>query len=254
MRAKKSLGQNFLKSKTIVSDILNTAKITSNDTVLEIGPGKGVLTKELLKKASSVIAIEKDSELIKYLNDIFSDEIKDGKLTLIHNDILKVNLSHLNLYSHSYKLVANIPYYITGQIFKMFLESNTPPSKIVLMAQKEVAERIVARDKKESILSISVKIYGQPKLIKKVPARYFSPKPKVDSAILLIDNISTPFKNEGDKKHFFKTLKAGFAHKRKLLKSNLECKIEILEKCNIEENARAEDLAIDNWMCLNKNI
>ncbi len=254
MRAKKSLGQNFLKSKAIVFDILNAANIKSNDIVLEIGPGKGTLTEELLKKAKLVIAIEKDDALIKYLADKFSIEIETGKLVLIHKDILDVNLSHLKLQSNSYKLVANIPYYITGQIFRLFLESNIPPSKIVLMTQKEVADRIVAKDGKESILSISVKIYGNPKLVKKVPARYFSPKPKVDSAILLIDKVSTPFKNSAEEKHFFKIIKTGFAHKRKLLKSNLECKTDIFNKCNINDSVRAENLNKNDWMCLSKYI
>jgi len=254
MKAKKSLGQNFLKSKSVVIDILNASKLNSNDTVLEIGPGKGVLTEELLKNVQTVIAIEKDDTLIEYLKEKFSYEIKTKKLILIHGDILNVNLSPYKLQAGSYKSIANIPYYITGQIFKLFLESNARPSKMVLMVQKEVAERIMAKDKKESILSTSVKVYGTPRLVKKISASNFSPKPKVDSAVLLVDNISSPFKNIKEEKHFFEILKKGFAHKRKLLKSNLDCNVDILNKCNVNEKARAEELSVENWVCLSKKV
>ncbi len=254
MRAKKSLGQNFLKSKTIIVDILNAASVTSSDTVLEIGPGKGILTEELLKTAGNVIAVEKDDILVDYLKKKFAVEIKTKKITLIHNDILNFELFSHKLKSNSYKLIANIPYYITGQIFKLFLESSTRPSKIVIMVQKEVADRITAKDKKESLLSISIKIYGIPKFVKKVPAKYFSPKPKVDSAILMIENISSPFENIQQKNHFFGILKKGFSHKRKLLKSNLECSEDILSKCNLGKTARAEELNVSDWMCLSKHL
>jgi len=254
MKAKKSLGQNFLKSKSVVVDILNASKLNSSDNVLEIGPGKGVLTEELLKNARTVIAIEKDGTLIEHLKEKFSCEIKTKKLILIHGDILNVNLSPYKLQAGSYKLIANIPYYITGQIFKLFLESNTCPSKMVLMVQKEVAERITAKDKKESILSISVKVYGVPRLVKKIAASNFSPKPKVDSAILLIENISSPFKNIKEEKHFFEILKKGFAHKRKLLRNNLGCESGILDKCGIDEKVRAEELSVKNWVCLSKKV
>jgi len=254
MRAKKSLGQNFLKSKAIVFDILSTAEITSSDIVLEIGPGKGVLTGELLKSARVVIAVEKDDTLVEYLKEKFSVEIKSKKLKLVHGDILDINLSSYTLKDGNYKLIANIPYYITGQIFKLFLESGVHPSKMVLMVQKEVAERIIARDKKESILSISVKVYGTPKLIKKVPASNFSPKPKVDSAILLIEKIFSPFKNIKEEKHFFEILKKGFSHKRKLLKSNINCSADVLSKCGIDEKVRAEKLSVKDWECLSKKV
>lgn len=254
MRARKSLGQNFLKSKTIVKDIVAAARVSPKDIVLEIGPGKGVLTEELLIHAKHVIAVEKDGELVSLLKEKFAEEIKSGKLELLHDDILSLNPKDYGLKTNEYKLIANIPYYITGQLFKMFLETDTRPSEIVFMAQKEVVKRIVASDKKESILSISVKIYGTPKYIKKVPARLFSPTPKVDSAILLIENIKSPFKNISEEKKFFTTLKKGFSHKRKLLKSNLGCSEETLKSCKIPVSSRPENLKVEDWVCLNSHI
>jgi len=262
MRAKKSLGQNFLKSKNVISDIVTTAEINSEDTVLEIGPGKGILTEALLEKAGKVVAIEKDDQLFFLLKDKFKNEIEKGKLELIHDDILKINPLEYGLKQGQYLLVANIPYYLTGEIFSSFLESNYQPKRMVLMVQKEVAKRIVAQDKKESILSISVKVYGEPKYIQKVAARNFSPEPNVDSAILLIKNISSKFKNRDEEKRFFEILKKGFAHKRKLLMSNLKLlpdinseKIEkVFEECNLPQKNRPENLSVDDWLCLNGKI
>jgi len=255
MRAKKSLGQNFLTSKEIAEDIIKTANLSKNDTVLEIGPGQGFLTEELLKKAGVVIAVEKDDLLVQYLEKKFREEIKTGKLILTHEDILGFNPSGYKLIASGYKIIANIPYYLTGQILRMFLEADAQPKKMVLTVQKEVAERIVASDGKESILSISVKAYGTPYYIKKVPAHLFSPQPKVDSAILSIDNISKRvFKNKKQERQFFETVKKGFAHKRKLLKNNLECRNDALMQCNIEENARAEKLSREEWGCLAEKL
>lgn len=250
IKAKKSLGQNFLKSETAILDIIEAASLSSPDVVVEIGPGKGVLTEALLKKAGKVIAVEKDDRLIDCLKEKFSEEIESGKLILVHEDILDFNPSGYKLKAVGYKLIANIPYYITGLIMRKFLEGEVPPSKIVLMVQKEVAERIVARDKKESILSISVKIFGRPKLVKKISASCFSPRPKVDSAILLIENISSPFQNLTEKEKFFEILKKGFSHKRKLLRRNLGGTDENLSACGINVNVRPENLSVSNWLCL----
>lgn len=255
MKAKKSLGQNFLNSKAVAKDIVHAAELSSADTVLEIGPGKGFLTAELLATGAQVIAIEKDDALIPLLSEKFSDAIAQGRLILIHKDILETDLAAQDLPKH-YKLVANIPYYITGQILRMFLEATMKPECMILMVQKEVADRIVARDKKESILSIAVKAYGTPKLIKKVPARYFTPTPKVDSAILAITDISNKhFKTPNDAEYFFKIVKTGFAHKRKKLAGNLrelfgEQTLAHLADAGIDPNARAENIAIAEWLSL----
>ena len=248
MKPNKYLGQNFLTSKKIVEEIIKAASLDSKDTVLEVGPGTGFLTEELVKRAGRVIAVEKDERMIDYLKEKFAN-VKN--LKIIHNDILKFKFHVLD-----YKVVANIPYYITSRFLRTFLE-NPPiggqPSKMVLMVQKEVAERITSG--KESILSISVKIYGQPKIIKKVSAKYFSPQPKVDSAILLIDNISKDFFRDINEKKFFELVKKGFSSKRKMLKNNLGLSnTECLTRCGISEKARAEDLSPESWKCLFKNI
>src|SRR3989344_5080984 len=182
-KAKKSLGQNFLKSESALRKIIEVGEMRQNDVILEIGPGKGKLTERLLENSEHVIAIEKDNELFEFLKEKFSAQIKNGSLVLIHDNILNFNASAYGLAPSAYKIIANIPYNITGAILKKFLTADRQPERMVLLVQKEVAERIVARDGKESILSISVKAYGEPKMVMKVPARYFSPAPKVDSAV-----------------------------------------------------------------------
>jgi 16S rRNA (adenine1518-N6/adenine1519-N6)-dimethyltransferase len=261
IKAKKSLGQNFLKSKGAISSIIRAGNIQPSDTILEIGPGKGVLTEELVKIAGKVVAVEKDDRLIEHLQEKFHAEIENGKLELIHQDILEWNRNRTPGVGHpvcdnGYKVIANIPYYITGQLIRQFLESESQPSLMVLMLQKEVAKRIVARDEKESILSLSVKAYGEPKYIETVPARYFSPAPKVDSAILLITNISKQ-KLSGagiSEKNFFTVIKAGLAHKRKVLVKNLEAafdktKIEkVFAQSGLGAKTRGEDLSLSQWL------
>ncbi len=264
VRAKKSLGQNFLTSQKIARDIVQAAKVDEEDTVLEIGPGKGMLTTELLATGANVVAIEKDAELIPILQEKFTEEIKSNQLKLIEGDALTV----CNRITNSYKLVANIPYYITGQIIRRFLTSENHPISMTLLVQKEVAQRIVGtvcnpitNSCKESILSLSVKTYGVPKYVAKVPARFFNPKPKVDSAILHIADISKDlFNNEISEENFFKIVRAGFAQKRKKLVNNLavlvpkEEVLNIFKNLNIEENIRAEDVPLGKWRSIAKNL
>jgi len=261
MKPIKFLGQNFLVSKSVVSDIIKAADLRPDDAVLEVGPGKGILTEALLEKVpqGKVIAVEKDKRLVELLTQKFR---YSKNFVIICDDILKFSIfnfqfsNKFKIQNSKFKIIANIPYYLTSRFLRKFLESDCQPSKMVLMVQKEVAERIVARSTplragKESILSISVKAYGQPKIIKKVPARYFSPAPKVDSAILLIDNISKKFFGDIDEQKFFALLKKGFSHKRKLLKNNLKIlDTECLTKCGIGKKVRAENLSLENWKCL----
>ena len=249
-KAKKSLGQNFLKSKPALNMMTNAGEVGNTDTIVEIGPGKGALTEKLLENGGHVIAIEKDRDLIDHLNERFATEIKDKKLEIINGDCLEYTPS-----SEKYKLIANIPYNITGAILKKFLSNTNQPERMVLLVQKEVAERIVARDAKESILSISVKAYGTPKYMMKVEKRFFSPAPKVDSAIIAITGISKKnFKNQEQENRFFEIVKTGFAHKRKVLKKNLEDAIpkekiaELFKTYNINEKVRAEDINLSNWL------
>ncbi len=266
-KAKKSLGQNFLKSTRALTQIVKAGEISPSDIILEIGPGKGALTKLLLEKVyppnseagqGRVLAIEKDRELVAHLKEKFSEEIGSGKLILLEDDIL--NFENHPVISGGYKIIANIPYNITGAIFKKFLSGDNQPKEMVLLVQKEVAERIVARDKKESILSLSVKAYGEPKYMGKVSARDFSPAPKVDSAIIAIRNISKEHLRGVSEDLFFSIVKAGFAHKRKVLIKNLEVLaprtflIKIWGKLGLSEKSRAEELPFETWQKLTEEI
>ncbi len=260
MRAKRSLGQHFLKSEHALSTIIGTSAAGVKDTVLEIGPGTGILTKKLLETGAQVIAVEKDDNLYEFLNEKFKKEIVSDQLTLIHDDILKF-IENSKLKIKNYKLIANIPYNITGAILKKFLETNYQPERIVLLVQKEVAKRIIGKPLggsaskwgKESILSISVKVYGTPRYIETVKAGSFAPAPKVDSAIIAIENISKKFFTDFSEKNFFAILRAGFKSKRKKLSSNLSTiftkdKVrEIFQKLNLDDNLRAEDVEIETW-------
>ena len=240
--------------------MVHAAHIAQGETVLEIGPGKGVLTKGLLKAGAKVIAVEKDPRSIEYMKENFGGEIAAGNLKLIEADILEISPKELGLEKENYAVAANIPYYITGEILRKFLTANDHPSRMVLLVQKEVAKRIVAADGKESILSISVKAYGEPKYIVTVPKRSFRPVPSVDSAVIFIDKISREFfiggqndKQNIDEKLFFDVVKAGFAHKRKVLKGNLTkiLPVQALDKLWIDKNwllgARAENFSLEHW-------
>jgi 16S rRNA (adenine1518-N6/adenine1519-N6)-dimethyltransferase len=255
-RAKKSLGQNFLKSSAIVAKMIHAAQLTAHDVVLEVGPGKGVLTRALLETGCRVIAVEKDSALVALLRETFAHEIASRRLTLVESDILKFNPVGYGLRSAHYKLIANIPYYITGEILRLFLSGAHQPERMVLLVQKEVAQRIVARDGAESILSLSVKAFGTPTLVASVPKKYFSPAPKVDSAVLLIANISRTNFTDADEARFFALVKAGFAHKRKVLTSNLseffdhDALAAFLKKRGRDVRARAENLSLPDWLSL----
>lgn len=238
MKAKKTLGQNFLSNPAIAESILRAGEVKKGDNILEVGPGMGFLTQALLNTGALVTAVEKDDRLIPHL------KVKFPNITLIHGDILE--------YSHSgeYKIVANIPYYITGEFLRRFLQDIAQPSLMILMLQKEVAERI-AQDDKESILSLSVKIFGTPKYIETIKAENFDPVPKVDSAILGIYDIKKP--GDVNLQRFFEIIHVGFAHKRKVLINNLE-KIapkEVLEKIwselSLNPKIRAEDIHIETW-------
>jgi len=245
------LGQHFLKSKDVVRKIIRPGEVSYRDTILEIGPGKGILTEELLKNAGSVFAIEKDTELFESLQKKFKSEIKQGKLVLINDDILSLKIENYKL--ENYKVIANIPYYITGAILKKFLTGEHQPERMVLLVQREVGERVVARAGKESILSISVKAYGVPKVVARVPARYFSPAPKVDSAILSITDISRHVfvKNKLNEERFWQIVKKAFAHKRKKLAGNLKGVVpnEILARFS---QKRAENLQLADWVSLSR--
>jgi 16S rRNA (adenine1518-N6/adenine1519-N6)-dimethyltransferase len=262
MKAKKHLGQHFLKSQSALAKIRDAADITPTDVVLEIGPGTGALTEILLAVAGKVVAVEKDRELIPVLEEKFAAEIASKKLELLEEDVMNFDPRVMSSYGgYSYKLVANIPYYITGAIIEKFLSTEYEPERMVLLIQKEVAERILARDHKESILSTAVKAYGIPKIIAKVPPGAFVPPPTVDSAILSIEGISRDFFKDPldseagcDETLFFAVMKSVFGKKRKQIGGSLaeflqdkERALAALEKSGIDAKTRPEDIALQTW-------
>lgn len=258
MKPKKSLGQHFLTSTKIVDDIVAASGVTKGNIVLEIGPGRGILTKSLLRAGAHVLAVEKDDGLIPELETMFASEITSKQMEIIHADILEAELPQIQ--KIKYKIVANIPYYITGQIIRKFLESEKQPDSMTILVQKEVAERVIARDKKESLLSLSVKAFGTPKLVRVVSAGSFNPPPNVDSAVLHIADISKEKLQGVGEKDFFEILHLGFAHKRKQLVPNLSEKypkekvLEALTVCNLLPTVRAEDIGIEVWIRLASHL
>lgn len=251
----KTLGQNFLINKGIIAKIISAASLSDADVVLEIGPGTGLLTFELAKTAKKIIAVEKD----KKLSVMLRDECEKHNITnieIIEDDVLVFLQKHFT--EKNYTVVANIPYYLTSALIRMLLELPNKPSNIILTIQKEVAQRIVAQNEKESILSLSVKLYADAKILFYISKGSFFPIPKVDSACIAITPKKT--RKKIDSKSFFLVVKAGFSSPRKKLFSNLANGLQIekslLEsiflKANISPNARAESLSFDQWLMLTK--
>ncbi len=255
-KAKKSLGQNFLKSEKALNQMITASEIKTGDFVLEIGPGRGALTKKLLSAGANVIAIEKDETLADELKFSLKDFVKNKQLEIIKADALTFIPGTQDKLKSGYKIVANIPYYITGALIEKFLTEKKQPSSVTFLVQKEVAERIVTKDGKESILSISIKVFGNPKYIATVPKGAFAPAPKVDSAIVHIANVSNDIfeKNKITEERFFEVVKKGFAHKRKQLGRNLDDVVEKnkFEECGIDLKTRAEELKAEDWVCLSR--
>ena len=254
------MGQHFLTGTWAARKLTEAVDVRREETILEIGPGKGALTRELLATGGKVLAIEKDEALVGQLNRTFAGEINSGALKIVAADIRDFKAERFGLTSSAYVLAANIPYYITGEIVRRFLETDIQPRAMALLVQKEVAERIIARDGKESILSLSVKAYGRPKIIAKVSRGNFSPPPSVDSAILLIDGISKTFFTDVSENGFFKVVKAGFASKRKFLANNLgvgfgkDEALRAIETCGLSQKVRAEDVPLLKWRELTQEL
>ena len=270
LRARKGLGQHFLVDRGVLAAILNTAELTTADVVMEIGPGLGILTKELAERAGWIIAIELDSKLVEMLKQTLAPF---HNVSIINEDVLKIEPSALIEQERgklpasienplSYKLVANLPYYITSPVLRHFCEAALKPRVMVLMVQKEVARAIVAQPGDMSILSISVQFYGKPEIISYVPARCFYPAPKVDSAILKIMMYSQPHVPVSHEKGFFEMVRAGFSAPRKQLVNSLAQglgleKIQVLsllEKADIAPQRRAETLTLDEWAGLEREF
>jgi len=251
MKAKKSFGQNWLRDEYVLDEIVKSAEIVKNDTVLEVGPGLGTLTQKLVATGEDVVAVEADKDLLPRLGSMFQGK---ANFELINDDILKFDLTKLN---KDYKVVANIPYYLTSNLLRTLLESNNPPSAMVLLVQKEVAQRIMAKPGQMSVLAFSVQYYAKPEYIMDVKKELFDPVPKVDSAVIKISRGQKPA-FEADIKKLFRLVKAGFGEKRKMLRNSISGGLGIetslvenlLEDCKLKPTARAQELSLKDWQGL----
>ncbi len=256
---KKSLGQHFLNSDYVPKKMCDAANLQAGDIVLEIGPGTGILTKEILARGARVVAIEADARAILSLEESFPDAIARGQLTIHHHDARTLVPSQFNLEKQGYKVVSNIPYYLSGHLFRSLLDTDCQPTTLVFLIQKEVAERI-ARDKKESLLSLSIKVFGDPTYICTVKRGHFTPPPKIDSAIVAIRDISQNNFAEISTKDFFQILHLGFGQKRKQLLGNLSNSFprpaleELFSDLKIPTTVRAEDLPLTIWLKLAQKL
>jgi 16S rRNA (adenine1518-N6/adenine1519-N6)-dimethyltransferase len=258
-KPRKRLGQHFLIDEAVLECILSAGELSPGDIVVEIGPGLGILTEGLAKRGARVIAVELDSKLISLLRKRLASF---PDVEIIHADILKVTPRQL-LQNHlpaselgrGYKVIANLPYYITSPILSHFLEARPQPSEVVVMVQKEVGEAIAAAPGKMRLLSVKAQFYSQPAIISYVPAASFYPPPKVDSVILRLDVYSRPPIEVSDVASFFDIVMHGFSAPRKQLRNSLAHSLEmppsqvasLLEKAGIEAKRRAETLSLEEW-------
>jgi len=261
-KPKKNLGQNFLKNYKVVENIMANADISEKDMIIEVGPGMGILTEELAKSGASVLAIEKDFNLIDKLR---KDLGKYKNLKITHQDILLFDPESID---GSYKVIANIPYNITSPIIRKFLESSHKPQEMILMVQKEVAERICAKagSSERGLLTLIVEFYADAEVLFSVPRTDFYPVPKVDSAVIKLTLNHKVHLRGGSYKVepelFFKLVKAGFASKRQQIHNSLAATLRwdkekvagLLEKSEIDPQLRAEDLTLDAWLNLYQNF
>ena len=263
LRARKRLGQNFLVDREVLEKVVSAAGLTPDDIVIEVGPGLGILTKELAKQAGWVIAIELDDRLAAILKQ---ELVAVNNLAVVNKDILKIDLATfleeqkvelpvLKEEPFSYKVVANLPYYITSAVLRHFLEASFKPRLMVVMVQKEVAEAIVAEPGNMSLLSVSVQFYGKPEIVSYVPAESFYPAPEVDSAILRVKIYPRPIIAVDDIDDFFGLVRAGFCAPRKQLANSLAQglglpkpeALSLLDRADIIYRRRAETLSIEEW-------
>lgn len=237
------MGQHFLVSRAVLEKIVAAADLSQKDTVLEIGPGKGVLTAELIKKAKKVVAIEKDKKLVQFLQHKFRET---KKLKIIQGDALKPSkLINYNIKTAKYKVVANLPYYITSRFLRIFLEEKeNKPLLMVLMVQREVAKRICEKTPNMNLLALSVQAFGKPKIIARVPRFVFKPSPYVDSAIIKITSISNSFfeKNKIKPREFFAVIRKAFSQKRKMLRVSLG------DRHSMFSTKRPQELSLVDWI------
>lgn len=243
MKANVFMGQHFLVSRAVLEKIVAAAELSQKDTVLEIGPGKGILTAELLKKAKKVVAIEKDKTLVQFLQHKFRET---KKLEIIPGDALKPSgLINYNIKKAGYKVVANLPYYITSRFLRIFLEEKkNKPLLMVLMVQREVAKRICEKPPNMNLLALSVQAFGKPKIVASVPRSVFKPSPHVDSAVIKITSISNAFfeKNKIKPREFFAVIRKAFSQKRKMLRVSLG------DQRSTFSTKRPQELSLVDWI------
>jgi 16S rRNA (adenine1518-N6/adenine1519-N6)-dimethyltransferase len=257
LHPKRSLGQNFLVDEHHLERIAQAADLTPGDTVLEIGPGLGVLTEQLAQQAGRVVAVELDDRLIEFLRSRFAAQ---PQVEIVHGDILELDPAALVQAdsARGYKVVANLPYYITSAVLRHLLEAAQRPAVAVVMVQKEVAERVCAEPGDLSLLAVSVQFYAAPKIVHRVPAGAFYPVPKVDSAVLRLDVHPEPVVSDVAPERFFRVARAGFGQKRKQLANSLSAnlpraKTEVqaaLQAAGIDPSRRAETLSLAEWGAL----
>ena len=251
-RAKKSLGQNFLADGRVVSRILRAADVTADDFVLEIGPGRGVLTRRLAEQSGGVVAVELDDAIADSLKSAFEDS---PNVSIVHADAREVDINEIVPVDVTYKLVANLPYYAASPIIRRFLEADHKPKLMVVMVQREVARSMCAEPGKMSILSVATQLYGRPRVVMSVPPRAFKPSPKVTSAVVRIDVHDSPYLELDSEERFFGLVRAGFSAPRKQVHNCLQQGLDItreqaeglLEAANVDPRRRPQTLSLDEW-------
>jgi len=251
------LGQNFLVEESYIEKIIKTATIKDNETILEIGAGIGNLTSKIAEFASRIVSVEIDQRLIPVFLQVTSEF---PNVEIVQGDILTLDL--MKLISGEYKVIANIPYYISTAVTRFLTESNNPPGNMILTLQKEVAERMCQKPGNFSLLALSVQIFGEPKIALYIPAGAFYPKPEVDSAVIRIDRHLNPVVPDNILPLLFRLARAGFSQKRKTLRNSLaggmhwntDLTRKLLLKAGIEPIRRAEELGIDEWARLSKVV
>jgi 16S rRNA (adenine1518-N6/adenine1519-N6)-dimethyltransferase len=255
---KKGLGQNFLVDENAMNSIIEAADLKKTDNIIEVGPGTGLLTEHLFTKAKKVVSVEYDLEMVKILKKRFGSV---GNLQIVYSDALKYRIEDACFKDMGYKVVANIPYYITSPLIKHFLQSEFRPKSMVILVQKEVAEKICGITGK-SLITIETQLFGKPEIVSIVPADSFYPAPKVNSAILKIEAYDKPLIPAGEMDDFLRVVKFGFSQKRKKLNNTLGAGMhiksaemaEILRKMDINPDLRPEDLEISDWRRLAKAL
>ena len=260
LRPRKGLGQNFLTDPVALGRIVTAADLSRSDMVVEVGAGAGTLTRLLAEQAGRVLALELDDQLVELLREQFSES---SNVEVIHADVLR--LSPSDLPQQDYKVVGNLPYYITSAVLRRFLSGAPRPRLMVVTVQREVAERIVAEPGKMSLLALSVQFYGRPRIVARIPAGAFYPAPKVDSAVVRIDVGEQPIVHLGegiDDEVFFRVARAGFSQKRKKLRNSLSAGLafapaegaEALEQAGIDPGRRAETLSLEEWASVAQSL